>query len=66
MLECKAEIMTSVGPVEGALSNLDYERGVGEGQSFEICSILTNTSVRLDNEGHCSWENAREWEHRHQ
>jgi hypothetical protein len=66
MLECKAVIMTSVGPVKGALGNLDYERGVGEGQSLEICSILTNAVVRLDNESHRGWENAQEWEHRRQ
>jgi hypothetical protein len=49
MLEGKEERISSVGPVEGALGNLNYKRGVREGQSLEVCSILINGSVRWDN-----------------
>ena len=42
MLEHNVRRLGSVGPVEGAFGDLDDKRGVGEGQSLEICGILTN------------------------
>jgi hypothetical protein len=41
MLEHNVRRLGSVGPVEGAFGDLDDKWGVGEGQSLEVCGILT-------------------------
>ncbi len=50
MLEHDVGQLNSICSVECALSNLGDERGVWEGQGFEICGILIETNVRLGNE----------------
>jgi hypothetical protein len=47
MLKHDVEQSNSVCSVESALSNLDDNWCVGEGQGLEICGILIETDVRL-------------------
>jgi hypothetical protein len=67
MLERNVRRLGSVSPVEGAFGDLDNNGGIGEGQSLEICGILTRIDVRLDNKNICpKLRNAQEWGCLHQ
>jgi hypothetical protein len=64
MLERNVGRLNSVCSVESALGDLGDEWCVGEGQSLEICSILTETDVRLG--AVRMLESVQAWEYRHQ